>query len=166
MRGRHSEVEKVDLDIYSRKGWQLPQKRLYLSPELAFQFEKSDGVALRIFGVYIKPVIGHGKLGDRVVDFVFLDLWWTCGFGWWSGFLIPKSQMLKNLFYDILILDNADYLHRSGTFWASQRVHFIDFLEQSCPVFSRLFWWLLRFKDIGYRLILVLFFRLPRDTLL
>jgi len=39
--------------IYSWKGRQLLEKRLYISPELASQFGKSGGVGLWILGVYI-----------------------------------------------------------------------------------------------------------------
>ena len=37
--------------------------------------------------------------------------------------------MLEDLFYDLLVLYHADYFHFSGTFRASQGVHFVDFLN-------------------------------------
>jgi hypothetical protein len=46
----------------------LPGKRLYISPELASQFEKSGGVGLWILGVDIKPLIGCGKLGAQALE--------------------------------------------------------------------------------------------------
>jgi hypothetical protein len=81
----------------------LHEKRLYLSPELASPFEKSGGVALRVNlwipGVYIKPLIGHGKLGGGIVNAVFGDLFWpalpvrdrtqTDRFGWGPGLNLP-----------------------------------------------------------------------------
>ena len=34
--------------------------------------------------------------GLRPVGVIYPEMWWTCGsFGWWSGFLIPKPQMLE-----------------------------------------------------------------------
>ena len=65
--------------VYSWKGRQLREKRLYISPEPNSQFEKSAGmthqrrVNLWILGVDIKPLIGRGELGHGIVDFVFLD---------------------------------------------------------------------------------------------
>ena len=67
-------------------------------------------------GVHIKPLIGHGELGGREIDSVFLDLWWPCGFRRWSGLLIPKSQVLEDLFDDVLILYHTDNFHLSGAF--------------------------------------------------
>jgi hypothetical protein len=43
--------------IYSCKGQQVPGKRLYISPQLASQFEKSGRVGLGIFRVDIEPLI-------------------------------------------------------------------------------------------------------------
>jgi len=44
---------------------------------------------------------GTGRRNSR---HVFHEFWLSSGFGRWSGFLIPKSQMLNNLFYDILVI--------------------------------------------------------------
>jgi len=67
--------------IYSWKGRQLPGKRLYISPQLASQFEKSGKVGLRIKRVDIEPLIGDRKLGNGIVNVVFWGPWWHCGFG-------------------------------------------------------------------------------------
>jgi len=49
MSGRHSEVGKEKLEPYLRgKDERCPKKKVYVSPELASQFEKSGGVALRV----------------------------------------------------------------------------------------------------------------------
>jgi len=50
----------------------------------------------------------HGDLGIRVVDMVFRSHWWRIRFGWWSGFLISKSQVFEDLLYYLLVLYHAE----------------------------------------------------------
>jgi hypothetical protein len=47
--------------------------------------------------------------------------------------------VLEDLFDDVLILDQADDFHLSGTFGASQWVHFVNLMDQSGPVLQALF---------------------------
>jgi len=48
--------------------------------------------------------------------------------------LITITQSIRAA--EHLVIYHKDYLHFSGTFWASQGVHFIDFLDQFYPVFT------------------------------
>jgi hypothetical protein len=56
-----------------------------------------------------------------------------------GGFHLPQTQVLEDLFDDVLILDHADDFHLRGTFGASQWVHFVNLLDQPCPILSALF---------------------------
>jgi len=68
--------------------------------------------------------------------------------------------MLKNLFYDILVIYHADDFHLSRTFRARQWVHFIDFLDQSGPVFPVFIGRPVRLKDGWDQIALLLSFAL------
>ena len=54
-------------------------------------------VDLWILGVYIEIIISRGDLVICLVDMVFRSHWWRIRFGWGSDFLIPKSQVFKDL---------------------------------------------------------------------
>jgi hypothetical protein len=89
--------------VYSGIGRRLPEKRVYVSPELASPFEKSGRVvlqrwvSLRILRINIKPLIRsarqkagrRGELGGGVVDSVFGGLLWHDRFRWEPGLHFP-----------------------------------------------------------------------------
>ena len=80
-------------------------------------FQKSSREDLWINRVHIKKIIRHRKLRIRIVDMILWSYRWRIGFGWRSGLLIPKSQVLEDLFDDALIVYHTDYFHLSGAFW-------------------------------------------------
>ncbi len=55
---------------------------------------------------------------------------------WWLGFHVPKTEMLEDLFYDLIVLYESDDTHLALTFGASKRIYLMDFLNKPCPVFS------------------------------
>ena len=98
-----------------------------------------------VFRVYIKPHIRDRELrcGLRptgiyapagIVDMVFRTLWQPGRFGWGSGLFLLYSQMLEDLFDEVLVLDEGNDAHRLVAPWAGEEVHFIDLLYQPCPV--------------------------------
>ena len=62
--------------------------------------------------------------------------------------------MLEDPFYDIVIFDQADDFHLSGTFRAWKRVNFIILLNQPGPVSSGCPGRYIRFQDKGYPFII------------
>ena len=65
--------------------------------------------------------------------------------------------MLENIPDHRHIFDEADDHHGIFTFRTNQRVHFIYFMNQSCPSFSESLHITLRFKDTRDSLVVVFF---------
>jgi len=65
------------------------------------------------YGAHIKPLIGRADLGVGIIDMglgVKKLRFWHSGRG--SGLDIPKTEVLEDLFYDVLALDEGNDVHR------------------------------------------------------
>jgi hypothetical protein len=66
-----------------------------------------------VYGAHIKPLIGRADLGVGIIDMglgVKKLRFWHSGRG--SGLDIPKTEVLEDLFYDVLALDEGNDVHR------------------------------------------------------